>query len=115
GGFLTLSFTHDGDAAVLWFGMLAAVLGVGNGLSSGILMTLGADSAPQQNPAAFLGSRRTPADAGGAAAPRIVAGVTAIASLPVAAAVMGLVGFLGAFGFVRWIPRSASGPESPTR
>ncbi len=115
GGFLTLSFTHDGDAAVLWFGMLAAVLGVGNGLSSGILMTLGADSAPQQNPAAFLGSWRTLTDAGGASAPLIVAGVTAIASLPVAAAVMGLVGFLGAFGFVRWIPRSASGPESPTR
>lgn len=26
GGFLALSFTHDGSAAVLWFGMLAAVL-----------------------------------------------------------------------------------------
>ena len=104
-GFLVLSVTHDGDAAVLWFGMLAAVLGVGNGLSSGILMTLGADSAPQHNPAAFLGSWRTLTDAGGALAPLIVAGVTAIASLSVAAAVMGAVGFLGALGFVRWIPR----------
>lgn len=104
-GFLALSFTHDGDAAVLWFGMLAAVLGVGNGLSSGILMTLGADSAPQQDPAAFLGSWRTLTDAGGALAPLIVAGVTAIASLSVATGVMGVVGFLGALGFVRWIPR----------
>ena len=58
-GFLVLSFTHDGDAAVLWFGMVAAVLGVGNGLSSGILLTLGADVAPRTEPAAFLGSWRT--------------------------------------------------------
>lgn len=110
-GFFALAFTHDGDAAVLWFGMLAAVLGVGNGLSSGILMTLGADSAPQQNPAAFLGSWRTLTDAGGACAPLIVAGVTAIVSLPVAAAVMGVIGFLGAWGFVRWIPRTAPDPQ----
>lgn len=114
-GFLVLSFTHDGDAAVLWFGMLAAVLGVGNGLSSGILMTLGADSAPQQNPAAFLGSWRTLTDAGGALAPLIVAGVTAIASLPIAAGVMGAIGFLGAFGFIRWIPRASPDPDHPLR
>lgn len=104
-GFLALSVTHDGDAAVLWFGMLAAVLGVGNGLSSGILLTLGADVAPKQNPAPFLGSWRTLTDAGGAAAPLIVSGVTAVASLSVAAAVMGAIGLLGALGFVRWIPR----------
>lgn len=110
-GFMVLSFTHDGDAAVLWFGMLAAVLGVGNGLSSGILMTLGADAAPQQNPAAFLGSWRTLTDAGGALAPLIVAGVTAIASLSIAAGVMGAVGFLGALGFIRWIPRFSPDPD----
>lgn len=104
-GFLALSFTHDGDAAVLWFGMLAAVLGVGNGLSSGILLTLGADVAPAADPAPFLGSWRTLTDAGGATAPLIVSGVTAIASLSVAAAVMGAIGFLGAAGFIRWIPR----------
>lgn len=104
-GFLVLSLTHDGEAAVLWFGMLAAVLGVGNGLSSGILLTLGADVAPKQDPAPFLGSWRTLTDAGGAAAPLIVSGVTAIASLSVAAALMGAVGLLGALGFIRWIPR----------
>lgn len=104
-GFLTLSFTHDGDAAVLWFGMLAVVLGVGNGLSSGILMTLGADTAPQHDPAPFLGSWRTLTDAGGAAAPLIIAGVTAVASISVAATAMGVIGFLGALGFIRWIPR----------
>jgi MFS family permease len=104
-GFLALSVTHDGDAAVLWFGMLAAVLGVGNGLSSGILLTLGADVAPPRDPAPFLGSWRTLADAGGALAPLLVSGVTALVSLPVACAAMGLVGLLGAAGFLRWIPR----------
>jgi MFS family permease len=104
-GFLALSLTHDLDASVLWFGMFAAMLGVGNGLSSGILLTLGADVAPKKEPAAFLGSWRTLTDAGGAAAPLLVSAVTAVASLPVAAAVVGVIGLAGAVGFVRWIPR----------
>ena len=104
-GFLALSFTHDGDAAVLWFGMFAAVLGVGNGLSSGILLTLGADVAPKKEPAAFLGSWRTLTDAGGAIAPLLVSAITAVAALPIAAGVMGVIGLVGALGFVRWIPR----------
>ncbi|WP_144797238.1 MFS transporter [Microbacterium paludicola] len=104
-GFLVLSLTHDGDAAVLWFGMLAAVLGVGNGLSSGILLTLGADVAPRQDPAPFLGSWRTLTDAGGAVAPLIVSAVTAIVSLSAASAVVGAIGLLGAVGFIGWIPR----------
>jgi len=103
-GFLALSFTHDLDASVLWFGMFAAVLGVGNGLSSGILLTLGADVAPKREPAAFLGSWRTLTDAGGAVAPLLISAIVAIASLPVAAGAMGAVGLLGAAGFLRWIP-----------
>jgi MFS family permease len=114
-GFLVLSFTHDGDAAVLWFGMLAAVLGVGNGLSSGILLTLGADVAPKGEPAAFLGSWRTLTDAGGAVAPLLVAGVTAISSLSLAAACMGLIGLVGALGFIRWIPRFSPRRDEPAK
>lgn len=104
-GFLALSFTHDLDESAMWFAMFAAVLGVGNGLSSGILLTLGSDVAPKSEPASFLGSWRTLTDGGGAAAPLLVAGITAFSSLSVAAAVMGMVGFFGAAAFVRWIPR----------
>lgn len=104
-GFLALSFTHDLESAVLWFGMFAALLGVGNGLSSGILLTLGADVAPKRDPAAFLGSWRTLTDAGGAIAPLLVSGIIALASLPFAAAAMGVIGLVGAGGFLRWIPR----------
>ena len=114
-GFLALSFTHDVDAAVLWFGMFAAVLGVGNGLSSGILLTLGADVAPKREPAAFLGSWRTLTDAGGAIAPLLVSAITAVAALPIAAAAMGVIGLVGAAGFLRWIPRFVprARPEDP--
>ncbi|TQM27904.1 MFS transporter [Microbacterium kyungheense] len=104
-GFIALSLTHDVPQAAMWFAMFAAVLGVGNGLSSGILLTLGADVAPKSDPAAFLGSWRTLTDAGGAIAPLIVSGLAAIASLALATGVMGGIGLLGALAFIRWVPR----------
>lgn len=104
-GFIALSFTHDGDQAAMWFALFAAVLGVGNGLSSGILLTLGADAAPQSDPAAFLGSWRTLTDAGGAIAPLLVSAVAAAFSLSIATGLMGAVGLLGAAAFARWVPR----------
>lgn len=104
-GFVALSVTHDLSSANMWFAMFAAVLGVGNGLSSGILLTLGADVAPKNEPAAFLGSWRTLTDAGGAVAPLLLTALTALASLSVATGAMGVVGLLGAAAFIRWVPR----------
>jgi len=104
-GFIALAFTHDTPEAAMWFALFAAVLGVGNGMSSGILMTLGADLAPQSDPAAFLGSWRTLTDAGGAAAPLLVSALTALVSLSLATGVIGAIGLVGAFAFLRWIPR----------
>ncbi len=104
-GFLALSFTHELGSAAMWYAMFAAVLGVGNGLSSGILLTLGADIAPPDEPAAFLGSWRTLTDAGGAIAPLIVSALAAVASLSIGVAAMGVIAVLGAAGFIRWVPR----------
>ncbi len=104
-GFVALAFTHDLTQAAMWFSLFAAVLGVGNGLSSGILLTLGADIAPQDDPAAFLGSWRTLTDAGGAIAPLLVSAVAAAVSLSAAVGVMGAIGLAGAAGFIRWVPR----------
>jgi len=104
-GFLALAFTHDLDSAAMWFAMFGAVLGVGNGLSSGILLTLGADVAPPADPAPFLGSWRTLTDAGGALAPLLVSGIAAATSLSIATGAMGVIGLVGAYGFVRWVPR----------
>lgn len=104
-GFVVLSFTHDLPQASGWFVACAAILGVGNGLSSGILLTLGADVAPASDPAPFLGSWRTLTDAGGAVAPLVVSGLTAAFSLSVATGAIGLVGLAGAAAFARWVPR----------
>ncbi len=109
-GFLALAPTHDLPRAAMWYALFGAVLGVGNGLSSGILMTLGADLAPIGDPAPFLGSWRTLTDAGGAIAPVLVAAVTAVSGLAVGTAVMGVVALAGAAGFLRWVPRFLSRP-----
>ena len=105
GGFLALSVTHDLADASMWFAAFAMVLAVGNGLSSGILLTLGADVAPKSNPAPFLGSWRTLTDAGGAATPLLVSGVTAVWSIGGAVALIGVVGLVGAVAFSRYVPR----------
>lgn len=110
-----LSTTHDLDSSALWFGVCSIVLGVGNGLSSGILLTLGADVAPERDPAAFLGSWRTLSDTGGAATPLVISGVTALASLSVATGIVGAVGLIGAVAFLRWVPRYAPGPQPGDR
>ena len=107
-GFLALAFTHDLPDASMWFAMLAAVIGVGNGLSSGILLTLGADIAPQHNPAPFLSSWRTLTDAGGATAPVLFSGIAAISTLGLATGAMGLIALVGAVGFWRWVPMFVS-------
>lgn len=104
-GFIALAFTHDLDSSAMWFAMFAAVLGVGNGLSSGILLTLGADVAPRENPGPFLGSWRTLSDAGGAISPLLVSAITAVSSLAIATGAVGIIGFAGALAFVRWVPR----------
>ncbi len=104
-GFLALAFTHDLDSAAMWFAMFAAVLGVGNGLSSGILLTLGADVAPKADPAPFLGSWRTLTDAGGAVSPLLVSAIAAVSSLAIATGAVGVIGLLGAVAFLRWVPR----------
>lgn len=104
-GFLALSFTHEGTEASMWFAMFACVIGVGNGLSSGILLTLGADSAPKDDPAPFLGSWRMLTDGGGATAPLLVSAITAAASLSIATGVVGLIGLVGAVAFAVFVPR----------
>lgn len=104
-GQLVLAFTHDLPSAFGWFVAVAMLLALANGIGSGILMTLGADLAGRDNPAPFLGAWRFTGDLGGAGAPLLVAGVTAVASLAVASGVMGVLGLVGAGILLRYIPR----------
>ncbi|MBF4457428.1 MFS transporter [Pseudoclavibacter sp. VKM Ac-2867] len=97
-GFLTLAFTHDlvGDASQQWFTVLAIWLGFANGIGSGILMTLGADLAPRQDPAPFLGAWRLITDSSAASVPVIVAVATAVVSISFTSGMLGVLGFVGA-------------------
>jgi MFS family permease len=104
-GHLILAFTHDAPSSVEWFIGMAFLLSVANGIGSGIVMTLGADLADKQNPAPFLGAWRFTSSLGGAAAPLVIAAVTAVASLSVAVAGMGIVGLAGAAVLARYVPR----------
>ncbi|MFD4420907.1 MFS transporter [Agromyces sp. NPDC058484] len=112
-GHLVLAFTHDVPGADAWFAAVAVLFGVANGLSSGVILTLGADLAPRPNPAPFLGAFRTISDAGQAAAPLAIAAVTSAASIMVASAMMGVLGFVGAGILWRYVPRYV--PRRPRR
>ncbi len=103
--FVSLAFTHELDAAAMWFGVFAIVVGVGNGLSAGALLTIGSDVAPTANTAGFLGAWRTLTDGGASVTPLLVSGLTALLSLSLATGVVGLIGLLGAAAFLRWVPR----------
>lgn len=93
----------------IWlFGGLAMLFALSNGLGAGVLMTLGADLAPQRTPAAFLGAWRFTNDAGSAAAPLLLSGITAVASLPLASIVIGFIGGVGAVMLRVWVPRHVS-------
>lgn len=90
------------------FGSLTAVavlLGFGNGIGAGLVMTLGADASPDDGRTLFLGGWRLMSDVGGAGGPGLVSALTLVAPLGAAAVAMGMVALVGA-GWLRvWVPR----------
>ena len=91
--------------AALSLGIVAAVLGIANGIGSGIVMTLGADVAPPDNRARFLSVWRLFQDTGGASGPLLLSAGAAIGSLAAGAWVAAAVGALAAAALARWAPR----------
>lgn len=104
-GHLALVATGQLASPVGWFVATAILLAVGNGISSGIVATMGSDLADPVNPAAFLTSWRLVSEVGPAAAPLLISAVTAAASLAAAAATMGTLSLLGAGALLRYLPR----------
>jgi MFS family permease len=93
----------------------AMVMGLGNGIGSGILMTIGADVAPAAVRAQFLGIWRLYSDAGNAAGPLVVAAGAALGSLAGGIGTMGAVGLLATVGLARWVPRFSEHANATTR
>lgn len=91
----------------------ALLLGFGNGLGSGIVLTLGSDASPVDGRAKFLGGWRLCADSGNACGPLLISGVTLAAALGPAIWATALLGFAGAAALWRWIPRRADAVRSP--
>jgi MFS family permease len=103
GAFVALAFTHDLPSGQVWFTVLAVVLGIGNGLGSGIVITLASDNAPRRDPAPFLGAWRLLTDVGGAAGP-VALSALAVFSLPIAVGVVGVIAIVDAVALGVLIP-----------
>lgn len=85
--------------------LAAALLGFGNGIGSGMVMTLGADHSPRIGRAHFLGIWRLMADIGGSCGPALLSLLAASLSLGAGIALSGLLAFAAAIQLGYWIPR----------
>jgi MFS family permease len=98
--FLAMPLTHS----ALALGAVAMVVGLGNGIGSGIVNTLGADVAPVLGRPTFLGVWRELADGGAAIGPVILSVVTGAAGLASGIVVSGVVGLAAAATLFRYVP-----------
>jgi hypothetical protein len=101
-GLIAVPFT----SGVVTFALAAALMGLGNGMSSGLVMVLSSDASPGVGRAAFLGVFRLCADVGHGAGPLLLGGVTAVAGLATGVWVVGAAGLAGAVAMWRWVPRT---------
>ncbi len=101
--FLLMTGTHS----ALTLTLVAMLMGFGNGIGSGIVMTLSADVSPEIGRPTFLGLWRELSDTGQGVGPLILSGVTAVAGLVAGIVVSGLVGFAAAGVLWVFIPRRA--------
>ena len=100
GGSLALVPLADGLGGLMLVGALA---GLGNGLSTAFVLTLGTDLAPRENTGEFLGVWRLISDSGGAAGPLAIGAVAQAATLGTASVVAGGVGGLGAIVLILFV------------
>ena len=110
-GFLLLPLT----STAVGIGAVACLMGLGNGISAGIVMTLGADASPAGHRSQFLGGWRLCADLGNASGPLLISAVSLVAPLAVATMVMGALTVTGSGWLARWVPVYAAGPRTRLR
>jgi MFS family permease len=108
-GLIAVPFT----SGVVTFSLVAGLMGLGNGMSSGLVMVLGSDASPSTGRASFLGVWRLCADIGNGGGPLLLGGVAAVAGLATGVWVVGAAGLVGAAAMWRWVPRRGRGTPSP--
>jgi MFS family permease len=84
----------------------ASLIGFGNGFSSGSMMTLGADLAPEGERGAFLGVWRLIGDVGSSGGPLVVGAIADLFVLPTAALIMSAAGLLASATFALLVPET---------
>lgn len=100
-GLAVLPLAHTAPALAV----VAAVLGVGNGMGSGIVMTLGADVAPAGVRPTFLSVWRLFQDTGDALGPLVLSAGAALGSLAAGVWATAALGAGSAAALARWVPR----------
>jgi len=81
----------------------AVLVGIANGLSTGIVMTLGTDLAPSDRRSEFLGLWRLLTDVGTAAGPMVIGMVVAVAPIGFASLSIAALGACGSFVVYRFV------------
>lgn len=90
----------------LWSFMLATMLlGLGNGIGSGLVMTLGADCSPTHARPQFLGLWRFMTDVGMCGGPLLVSAIATAGGLATGIFAIGALGYSAAGIFWKWLPR----------
>jgi len=100
-GLAILPLTHQVGTIIA----VACLLGLGNGISSGVVMTLGSDASSTRGRTKFLAGWRLLSDSGNALGPLAIAAVTTFATLGSASVVLGVLAWGGAAWLLRFIPR----------
>ena len=95
-----------------FWGLLAVTLliGLGNGLSAGTMLTIGADLAPTERRGEFLGLWHLVGDLGGASGPLLVGGIADLLVLPMAALALAGSSVLAAVIFGHFVPETRAEP-----
>ena len=86
--------------------LASLAIGFGNGIGSGMIMTLGADHSPRHGRAHFLGVWRLMSDIGASCGPVLLSFLAGSLSLATGIAVTGLIAFAAAGSLAYWIPRT---------
>lgn len=94
---------------------VAVILGLGNGVTSGILMTLGADVAPAEVRSQFLAVWRVFSDLGQAVGPLVLSAAAALGSLAAGVWVMAGSSLASAGAQLRYVPRFTPHASNRTR
>ena len=84
---------------------VAVLIAAGNGLGSGIVMTMGADTAPAAGRAQYLGGWRLCGDLGNTAAPVLLGALTLVVPLAGACVALGAIGIAGTGWVTFWTRR----------